>query len=399
MGQKELVRSKVLEMVKQKKLTLKAAVKTMRVSYRQGIRLYVAYVEKGDAALIHGNYGKHSNNRTCELVLEKALEAYRSRYYDFGPTFAAEKLFENEGIKISVNVLRRMLIATGDWKGQRHSREYRSRRTFGSRERKEHFGELIQFDGSHHKWFEDRGPSCCLITMIDDATNTRQSRFFEQETIEGAMTVFSVWIRKYGIPEALYCDKKNAFILTREPTDTELLQGITEPKSHFGRACDKLGVQVIAAHSPQAKGRVERNHGVDQDRLIKELRLANISTIAEANKFLEDYYLPKMNRMFSRPAACPDDAHVPLGKVNLKDIMCLEHERTVANNYVIRFETRLFQIMDTGGTKGSQPLPRPKDKVTVRVALDGKLTVLYKGNKLLVKELTNITNQTLQKAA
>jgi hypothetical protein len=232
--------------------------------------------------------------------------------------------------------------------------------------------------------------------MIDDATNTRQSRFFEQETIEGAMTVFSYWIKSYGIPEALYCDKKNAFILTREPTDAELLAGITEPKSHFGMACDKLGVQVIAAHSPQAKGRVERNHGVDQDRLIKELRLANISTIAEANKFLKEYYLPKMNRMFSRPPANSNDRHVPLGKVNLSNIMCLEHERTVANNYVIRFETRLFQILDTGRTKGSQPLPRPKEKVTVRIALDGKLTVIYKENKLLVKELTNII---LQKAA
>jgi hypothetical protein len=366
----------------------------MGVSYRQGIRLYGAYLEKGDAALIHGNYGRPSNNRTCGLALSKALETYRARYFDFGPTFAAEKLLENEGIKISVNVLRRMLIETGDWKGQRRSSEYRSRR-----ERRECFGELVQFDGSHHKWFEGRGPSCCLITMIDDATNTRQSRFFEQETIEGAMTVFSLWIRNYGIPEALYCDKKNAFVLTRGPTDAELLQGITEPKSHFGRACEKLGVQVIAAHSPQAKGRVERNHGIDQDRLIKELRLANICTISEANKFLEEYYLPKMNRMFSRPPASKDDAHYPPGKLKVQDIMCLEYERTVANNYVIRFETRLFQILDTGRTKGSQPLPRPKDKVTIRIALDGKLSVLYKENRLLVKELTNRQHQTLQKAA
>jgi hypothetical protein len=223
MGEKERIRSKVLEMVKQGKLTLKAGVKTMRVSYRQGIRLYCAYLREGDAGLIHGNHGRRSNNRTEERILKAALEAYRNRYSDFGPTFAAEKLYENEGIKISVNVLRRMLIETGDWKGRRRRSEYRSRR-----ERKEHFGELIQFDGSHHKWFEDRGPSCCLITMIDDATNTRQSRFFEQETIEGAMTVFSLWIRTYGIPEALYCDKKNAFVLTREPTDFELLKGITE---------------------------------------------------------------------------------------------------------------------------------------------------------------------------
>jgi hypothetical protein len=383
MGQKELIRSKVLEMVKQGKLTLKAAVKTMRVSYRQRIRLYSVYLKKGDAGLIHGNYGKRSNNRTDEIILSTALIAYRARYNDFGPAFAAEKMGEVEGINISVSVLRRLLIESGDWQGNRRTQEYRSRR-----DRKEYFGELIQFDGSHHDWFEGRGTRCCLITMIDDATNTRLSRFFESETIFGIMEVFSLWMLAYGIPEALYCDKKNAFVLTREPTDNELLRGITEPKSHFGRACEKLGVQVIAAESPQAKGRVERNHGVDQDRLVKELRLAGISTITEANLFLEKTYLPKMNRKFSRPAAKPEDAHVPLGNIDLKNIMCLEYERVVANNYVLRFETRLFQILKT-----KKPLPRPKDKVIIRIALDGSITVFWKDVKLLVKELTNTQGQ------
>lgn len=145
---------------------------------------------------------------------------------------------------------------------------------------------------------------------------------------------------------------------------------------------------------PQAKGRVERNHGVDQDRLIKELRLKGISTIEEANTFLDEYYLPKMNRMFSRPPVNTDNAHVPLGKVNLKEILCLEYERTVANNYIIRFETRLFQILNTG-----KPLPRPKDKVIVRISLDGKLIVLWKETKLLVKEITHKQIQELQRVA
>jgi hypothetical protein len=389
MGEKERLRSKILEMVKKGQITLKAGSVTLRISYRQSKRLYAAYKEEGDAGLIHGNYGRRSNNSTARAVVEKAIQAYRERYNDFGPTFAAEKLAEIEGIPMSVSVLRRYLIASGDWKGLRQSKEYRSRR-----ERRECFGELVQFDGSHHKWFEGRGPSCCLITMIDDATNTRLSRFFEQETIAGAMEVFSCWIRSYGIPNALYCDKKNAFVLTREPSDAEILAGILEPKSHFGRACEKLGVTVIAANSPQAKGRVERNHGVDQDRLVKELRLAGISAISEANLFLEKVYLPKMNRKFSRPAARAEDAHVPLGKVNLKDIMCLEYERTVANNYVIRFETRLFQILKT-----KKSLPRPKDKVTIRVNLDGNLSILWKDTKLLVKELTNIQNNKNQKVA
>ncbi|MCL2043116.1 MAG: ISNCY family transposase [Treponema sp.] len=389
MSDKERTRSKVLEMVQQGKMTLKAAVKMLRVSYRQGIRLYAAYRLEGDNGLIHGNCQRQSNNRTPEAILKAALEAYRTRYSGFGPTFAAEKMAEVEGIPISVSVLRRHLIAAGEWRGCRLTKEYRSRR-----ERKAHFGELVQFDGSHHRWFEDRGPICCLITMIDDATNIRLSRFFEAETTAGAMSVFSLWIRKYGIPEALYCDKKNAFVLTREPTDAELLRGITEPKSHFGRACEKLGTQVIAAHSPQAKGRVERNHGVDQDRLIKELRLAGISTIAEANRFLEEYYLPKMNTKFSRPSAKPENAHVPLGNANMEAIMCFEYERTVDNSYVIRFENRLFQIL-----KSKKPLPRPKDKVTIRISLDGKLIILWHRNKLLVKEITNIQDLETQKAA
>jgi len=389
MGEKERLRGKILEMVKQRQMTLKAASLILGVSYRQAKRLYAVYRKKGDKGLIHGNYGKPSNNRTDETIQAKALLTYRHKYYDFDPTFAAEKLAEVEKIIISVSALRRLLIESGDWKGARHSKEYRSRR-----ERREHFGELVQFDGSHHKWFEDRGPSCCLMTMIDDATNTRISRFFEQETIEAIMTVFSCWILKYGIPEALYCDKKNAFVLTREATDDELLKGIIEPKSHFGRACERLGVTVITAHSPQAKGRVERNHGVDQDRLIKELRLAGISTIADANQFLEKDYLPKMNKKFSRPAAKPENAHVPLGDVKLKNIMCLEYERTVANNYVIRFETRLFQILQT-----KKDLPRPKDKVIVRVQLNGTLSIIWKNNKLFVKELTYIKDQKSQEAA
>jgi hypothetical protein len=171
-------------------------------------------------------------------------------------------------------------------------------------------------------------------------------------------------------------------VLAREPSDAELLKGITKPKSHFGRACDKLGVEVIAANSPQAKGRVERNHGLDQDRLAKELRLAGISTVEHANRFLLETYLPKMNEKFSRPAADSTDAHVPLGTVELKDILCFEYERTVTNDYIVRFECGLFQILKTGKT-----LPRPKDRATVRIGLDGKAGILWKGNPLPVAEL------------
>ena len=248
MGQKELLRGKLLEMVKQGKMTLKAAVGQLKISCRQRIRLYRNYLDRGDAGLLHGSRGKPSNRRTAAYIRDRVLERYRRRYHDFGPTFAAEKLAEDEGVNISVSTLRRLLIAEGLWQGKRRGREYRSRR-----EPRARFGESAQFDGSPHDWFEGRRPRCCLITMIDDATKTRLSQFFEEETTAGAMTVLSYWIKTYGIPNGLYCDHKNAFVLTREPTDAELLAGIRTPKSHFGKACEKLGIQVIPANSPQAK--------------------------------------------------------------------------------------------------------------------------------------------------
>jgi transposase len=191
MGQKELLRGKLLEMVKQGKMTLKAAVGQMQVSYRQGIRLYHAYREGGGAALIHGSRGKRSSRRTTEEMRERAVELYRRRYSDFGPTFAAEKRAEEAGLELSVSTLRRLLIAEGLWQGSRRKREYRSRR-----EPRLRFGALVPFDGSPHDWLEGRGGRCCLITMIDDATKTRLSQFFEEETAAGAMTVLSVLLDK-----------------------------------------------------------------------------------------------------------------------------------------------------------------------------------------------------------
>jgi hypothetical protein len=377
MGRKELLRSKVLEMVKREKMTLKQAAGQLKLCYRQTLRVYRAYLEGGDAALIHGLKGKPSGRRTAEADRERAAELYRGRYGDFGPTFAAEKMAENEGIEMGVSTLRRILIGEGLWERKRSSREYRSRR-----ERRSRFGELVQFDGSPHDWFEGRAPRCCLITLIDDATNTRMSQFFEEETTAGAFVTLKRWIERYGIPQNLYCDHKNAFVLTREPTDAELLKGVTKPKSHFGKACGKLGIEVIPAGSAQAKGRVERNHGIDQDRLVKELRLAGISSIEEANRFLLETYLPKMNSKFSRLAASKEDAHVPLLEVNLLDIFCFEYERVVSNDYVVRFETRLFQIL-----KENRAWPRPKKQVLVHKKLDGSIVILWNNKPLKIKEI------------
>jgi len=373
----ERFRSKIMEMVKRGQKTLKAASVELGLSYRQAKRVYQRYLSGGDNALAHRNKGKPSNHRAEEALVQKALSLYSEKYNDFGPTLAQEKLLERDGIEISVSTLRRALLNAGLWEQKKKSSEYRSRRMPRAR-----FGELVQFDGSHHDWFEGRGAPCCLITMIDDATKIRLSQFFDEETLFGAMTVLKMWIQRYGIPESLYCDKKNAFVLTREPSDDEILKGIVKPKSHFGKACDRLGIEVIPANSPQAKGRVERNHGIDQDRLIKELRLEGISTIEKANLFLLEKYLPKMNEKFSRPAKNSDDAHVNPGKVNLEDILCLEHDRKVSKDYIIRFECRLFQILPEAKIK-----PRPGDSVVVRVRLNSSVFILWKNKPLPVNEI------------
>ena len=373
----ERLRGKIMEMVKQGQKTLQAASLELGISYRQAKRVYHRYLTGGDEALAHGNKGKPSNHRIDTSLVEYALFLYKEYYSDFGPTFAQEKLAERNGVTIGVSTLRRALMAAGLWKPKRNGTEYRSRR-----EPRECFGELIQFDGSHHDWFEGRSGRCCLITMIDDATKIRLSQFYEEETMFGAMNVLKMWLKAYGIPEFLYCDKKNAFVLTREPTDNELLQGITKPKSHFGRACERLGIQVIAANSPQAKGRVERNHGTDQDRLVKELRLVGISAIEQANSFLLETYLPYMNDKFTRLPKKTDDAHVKLGSISLDDILCMEHDRKVSKDYIVRFECRLFQILPEAKVK-----PRPGDTVIVRIRLDTSIIILWKNKPLPVKEI------------
>jgi transposase len=198
----ERLRGKIIEMVKCGQKTLKAASLELGISYRQTKRVYKRYLAGGDDALVHSNKGKPSHNKTDDEIVAKALELYKTKYNDFGPTLAQEMLFERDGLAIGVSTLRRALIVVGYWKPKRSDTEYRSRRTPRSR-----FGELIQFDGSHHDWFEGRGPRCCLITMIDDARKIRLSQFFDAETMFGAMIVLKMWIETYGIPQSLYCDK------------------------------------------------------------------------------------------------------------------------------------------------------------------------------------------------
>ena len=241
MGERDIRRAQVMGMVVEGKRSIAEAAAVMGISYRQAKRILRRYREEGAAGLVHRNVGRPSGRGTDDALRQAVLRTYEESYSDFGPTLAAEKLAERDGLVVDHETLRRWLIAEGVWKARRQRRRYRSRR-----DRRRRFGELVQFDGSHHDWFEGRRAKCCLMNMVDDATGTTLSFLDEQETTEGALRLLWAWIERYGVPEAVYCDRKNAFVLDREPTISEQLQGIT-PKSTFELACEKLGIEVIVA--------------------------------------------------------------------------------------------------------------------------------------------------------
>jgi len=301
------------------------------------------------------------------------------RYEGFGPTLAAEKLGK-EGYEVDHETLRRWLKEAGLWQRKRKRAEHRQRR-----ERREHFGELVQMDGSPHPWLGEGQPQCCLLTMVDDATGITMVLLAEQETTEGAMRLLWQWIERYGVPQALYTDRKNVYITEREPSLEEQLQG-KEPKTAFGLACERLDIEIIPANSPQAKGRVERKHGVFQDRFVRELQLEDITTIKAANELLSSSFVAELNEKFAREPREAADFHSKApSRQELKEIFCWEEERVVCNDWTVQHKRQLYQI-----TKHNDPLPRPKDRVVVRTLLDGTLKLLYHDKALRYKLLGEI---------
>jgi hypothetical protein len=348
----------------------------LELSYRHCRRVYKRFCEQGDAGLVHRRRGQRSNRAKPQAFKEAVLLHYQERYEGFGPVLAREKLAE-EGYEMGRETLRRWLIEEKLWKPRRKRARHRTRR-----ERKAHFGELVQMDGSHHQWFGDKEPMSCLMDMVDDATGKTVALMGEQESTDLAMRTLWQWCRRYGIPKALYTDRKNVFVTDREPTIEEQLAG-EEALTEFGKACRKLGIEIIPANSPQAKGRVERKHGVYQDRFVKELRLRVSTTIKEANKLLQNGFVDMLNRKFARPPLRETDFHRPVPtKRELRDIFCVEKTRVVANDWTVRCENRFYQIL-----KRNNPLPRPRHKVTVRRLLDGRMQLLYRDKKLAFKEI------------
>ena len=242
---------------------------------------------------------------------------------------------------------------------------------------------MVQLDGSHHLWFEDRGGKSCLMSMVDDATKSTYCFLSEQETTEAAMRLLWAWIMRYGIPMSLYCDRKNVYVLDREPTVEEQLQGI-EPLTAFGKACEKLGIEIITAYSPQAKGRVERRHGVFQDRFVKELRLREVSDIEAANAVLEGGFVEDLNHRFTIAPVDPEDAHVQIPKtVDLRKIFCFEILRVVNNDWVVRYDNRFFQLL-----RHKKMRVHPDCKVTVAEWLDKSIHILYENREIPYEEIT-----------
>jgi len=376
MSAKERRRKVEFEGVLKGRLTIKEAAVRLRLSYRHCRRSYRRFCEQGDEGLVHRRRGHSSNRAKPRAFKQKVLSRYRERYEGFGPVLAWEKLTE-EGYELGRETLRGWLIEEKLWRPRREGARHRKRR-----ERKAHFGEMVQMDGSHHKWFGEAEPESCLMDMVDDATGTTLALMGEQETTELAMRTLWLWCARYGIPQALYTDKKNVFVTDREPTLGEQLAG-EEPLTEFGKACKKLGIEIITANSPQAKGRVERKHGVYQDRFMKELGLKQITTITEANTLLQNGFVSALNRKFARPPLDKTDLHRPAPtKRELREIFCIEKLRTVANDWTVRCDNRFSQLL-----KRNAPLPRPRQKLTVRRLLDGAVQLLYRDKKLTFKEI------------
>ena len=391
MSDREYRRAEVLARVLKRDLKLVDAAVLLDVSYRQSQRLLQRMRERGRKGLVHGNLGKPSNHshprteraRVLAMVATHYGGAVAGRGQRFGPTLCAEHLFTDHGVLVGVPTLRRWMLAARLW-----SRVRKTKKRFTRRDRREHLGELVQLDGSFHDWFEGRGPEGCLITMIDDATGKALGRINKEETTWDAARVLRCWITAYGVPKALYVDAKSVFV--RGGTVNELAAGIA-PVTQFGRMCQKLDIQLIVARTPQAKGRIERNHGTNQDRLIKKLRLKGISDYATANAYLETAYFPEHDARFAVAPQQSEDFHTRLNpRLDLAHVFCLEETRVVGNDWVVRYDNHALQILVTNRARR---FTGPKGRVRVRETEEGEILLVARspGGEEQILEWTSAT--------
>ena len=372
MSHQELTRHTIIESVVSKHLTQSQASHRLKISTRQVKRLVKRYRDQGVAGLISVRRGQRSNNAIAESVLAEAITLIRTRYADFGPTLAHEKLVEHHGFSFSVETLRKRMISEGIWasKGRRGARIHQSR------ERRACRGELIQVDGSPHDWFEGRAPKCTLIVFIDDATSELMALYFTPaETTQAYMHTLYHYLHEHGCPTALYSDRHGIFSNNVKDCEGE--------RTQFGRAVDALGIGLINANSPQAKGRVERANQTLQDRLVKEMRLLNISSIEEANAYVATF-IAKHNKKFAVPARSPVDAHQPIRHTPqaLRFILSRHDVRTLSKNLTLKHNGTEYQLQGYG--KGYRLRGA---RVIVSTDLRGKISLVYQGEELSYRTL------------
>jgi len=371
MSEEEVRRAGILGRAESGELRQRQAAELLGVSERQLKRLCARYRQHGAAGLVHGNAGKLSNRATAPKLRKRIMGLVRKHYggepgQRFGPTLAAEHLAEEHGVQVDSETLRRWMLAEGLWTRERKRKRYRLRRA--------HFGELLQLDGSFHEWLEDRGPQGCLLNLVDDATGTALACFAKDETTWAVADLLRAWVERYGIPCAIYTDWKSVYHAPPEKEE------VAPQLSQFGNMCAQLGIRLIAANSPQAKGRVERHHGTHQDRLVKKMRRLAIRDYGAANGYLGESYLPAHNARFAIAPADPADFHQALPRgVDLNTVFCLEHRRTVGNDWVVRFQNRLLQLEPEQLAAGMV--------VKLQQHRDGTLHLWHNGRKLRWKPI------------
>lgn len=365
MTQKEVTRHGIIQKLIDKEINGTVASKILKLSIRHIKRLKLKVASSGANGLIHQNRGKVSNRKIPKEEYDKIANILTEKYPDFGPTFAAEKLQENHDIDRDTKTIRSIMIEEELWKpNKKKKREYHS-----WRQRKDCFGQMQQFDGSYHDWFEGRAekPEYCLLASIDDATGIPTKAKFDDS--EGVFPVFAFWkeyIQKHGKPKSIYLDKFSTYKMNQrvaiENHDTQ---------TQFQRAMKQLGIDPISAHSPQAKGRIEKLFHTFQDRLVKEMRLRNIDTVPEANHFLETEFLPSYAKKYGVTPKNPTDLHQSLSETeikNLDSIFSKQDMRVVRNDFTVSFKNQWYQLSD------NQPVTvRKKDTIGVEERLDGTI--------------------------
>ena len=368
MSTKELNRLEVMQKLEEKRMRQQEAASILGVSVRHVKRLLQSYRQLGAQGLVSKRRGRASNNRLCGETRQQALTLLQSKYKGFGPTLACEKLVELDGLKISDESVRQMMITEGLWK----PKKARKAAVHQMRERRACFGELIQIDGSPHAWFEGRAPACNLLVFIDDATGKLgQLAFVKSESFFSYSLAARGYFKRYGKPAAFYSDKNGIFRVNQPAS------GTTNALTQFGRAMQQLDIQIICAHTPQAKGRVERVNQTLQDRLPKELRLRGISTWEAGNAYLPEFMADFNQRFAVQPRSTHDVHRTLTGQDDLDHILTWQETRTLSKNLTIQFRKTVYQIQT----------PRPSYALrhaVVTVCLDAhnNLTILYKGKPL-----------------